>query len=169
MNGSTSIARRTAVAALAGLTLSLLAGAAGCSSAGTAAATAAKAAAAQVATSAASTAAATVATNASVAVSTAPQSIWGRWVRKGPVINLDGSLSSGVFSVLVFRRNGSFMNESRAGVTATISAIGSFRIVGNVLTTNIGRVQQTVTYRIKGSELAITNPKSHQTVVFQRG
>ena len=172
MKGSrSSIAQRAILTALPGLIPSLMTCAVGCSSAGTAAANAAKAAASQLAASAASTATATVAAQpaATVTVSTKPQSIWGRWVRKGRVINPDGSLTDGIIAELIFKRNGSFMNQSRAGVTAATFMTGSFQILGNVLTTKVGKIQQTVTYQIKGEELSITNPKTHQTMVFERG
>lgn len=171
MKGSTSSQlRRCIVTAVVVLTSSLLTCATGCSSAGTAAANAAKAAGSQIATNAASNATATLAARpaAMATVSTKRQSIWGRWVRKVRVIDSDGSLTDHILTELVFKQNGSFMSQSRASMTATTLTTGSFQIRGNVLTTRVGKIQQTVTYQIKGGELSITNPKTHQIVVFVR-
>lgn len=156
----------------------LLAGAVGCSTANTAAAaqTAAKAAAANIAQSAAATAANTAVTvNTSPAAAgavvspTAPKTIWGKWTRTGQIINPDGSFTDGLLAEITFERNGSFTSTGRTGVAAVGFMKGTFQILGNVLTTKIGKLQETMTYQIKGSELVLTNPKSHQVLVFQRG
>jgi hypothetical protein len=176
MKGHGSIAMRTVTVASACALALLLTCAGGCSTAGTAAAaeSAAKAAAANIAQSAAATAANTTVTvnssSAAAAVSpAAPKTIWGRWIRTGQIINPDGSLSQGLISEITFARNGSFISDGRAGVTAIVYKTGTFQIFGNVLTTKIGKLQQTMTYQIKGSELFLTNSKSHQILVFQRG
>lgn len=154
----------------------LLAGAVGCSTANTAAAaqTAAKAAAANIAQSAAATAANTTVTvntsTAPAAVSTtAPKTILGHWTRTGQIINPDGSFTDGLLAEITFEHNGSFTSTGRTGVAAVGFMKGTFQILGNVLTTKIGKLQETMTYQIKGSELVLTNPKSHQVLVFQRG
>jgi len=171
----------TIVAAACAMAL-LMTCVAGCSTAGTAAAAQSAATAAQ---SAATAAAANVAKNATVTVTasptgaainspaavttTAPQSIWGRWTRKGQVLNPDGSLTEGLLAELNFARNGSFISYGRVGVTTVGYMTGTFQIFGNVLTTNIGKLQQKMIYQINGPELLLTNPNSHQTTVFQRG
>jgi hypothetical protein len=182
MTGHRPIALRIAQASLACATSLLLLSASGCSPASTAAAaqTVAKAAAANIAKSAAATAANTTVTvttsgvtasgGAAAAVSpNAPKTIWGRWTRTGQIINPDGSFTDGLLAEITFERNGSFTSTGRAGVTAVGYMKGTFQILGNVLTTKIGPRQETLTYQIKGSELRLTNPKSHQTLVFQRG
>jgi hypothetical protein len=169
------IAWRIATVGLACATPLLLIGAAGCSTAGTAAAaqSAAKAAAANIAQSATAAAASSTVTvtssSAAAAVTaTAPKTIWGRWTRSGQVINPDGSFSDGLLAELTFERNGAFISTGRAGVAAVGYMKGTFQILGNVLTTKIGKFQETMTYQIKGSELFLTNSKSHQVLVFQR-
>jgi hypothetical protein len=177
MTGRTLIAWRIIATRLMCAAPLVLLCAAGCSTAGTAAAaqTAAKAAAANVAQSAAVAAANTTVTvttsgTTPTAVSTsAPKTIWGRWTRSGQVIKPDGSFSDGLLAEITFERNGSFISTGWAGVAAVRYMQGTFQTFGNVLTTKIGKLQQTMTYQIKGSELVLTNPKSHQTFVFQRG
>ena len=176
MSGRTSIAWRIAAGALMGAAPLALICTAGCSTAGTAAAaeTVAKAAAVNVARNAAVAAANTTVTVTPSSVTsagvstTAPKTIWGRWTRKGQIINPDGSFAEGLLAQITFERNGSFKSSGRAGVTAVGYMNGTFQILGNVLTTKIGPRQETMTYQISGAELRLTNPKSHQTVVFQR-
>lgn len=146
----------------------------GCSSANAAAAAESAASATAANVVAAATQPSTVTTVTSAAVSTAqgassPQAICGRWVRNGQVINIDGTLGTGVLTELVFNKNGRFVNTSRAGVTAFTCTGGTFQVLGNVLTTHVGVVQQSYTFKIKGTALFVTNSKTRQTIVFQRG
>jgi hypothetical protein len=151
----------------------LMLGLSGCSSASAAAAAESVATATAANVIAAATQPSTVTTMTST-VSTAQgastsQAILGRWVRNAPVINVDGTLGTGVLAEIVFNKNGWFLNTSRAGVTAVACTKGTFKVSGSVLTTHIGQVQHAYTYQIKGSFLLVTNPATHQTVVFQRG
>lgn len=159
------------VVAIAGCcALFLTLGLSGCSSAATAAQSAAQSAAASVA--AAVTQPSTVANMASTVATTqsasSSQGIWGRWILKGQVIQPDGTVSTGLVQEIAFHRNGTFMSQTRDGVSSLATWSGKFKLSGSVLTTNMGNTQQTFTYQVKGSQLALTNSKSHQTTIYQR-
>lgn len=141
----------------------------GCASAASAGQSVATAAAANVATAAAQQAkAASVTATVSTSASSS-KGVWGKWVRNGTVVNIDGTLGTGTLAEIVFNKNGSFLNTSRAGVTAVAYTKGTFEVSGSVLTTHIGKVQRAYTYQIKGSSLLLTNRTTHLTLVFQRG
>lgn len=165
------MAWRIAASAVSCASLLLMLGTSGCSSAATAAQSVATAAAANVAAAATQpstyTAAATTVSNAQS--STSSQGIFGRWIHTGQVITPDGNLTTGLLAEIVINKNGTFVNQSRAGVAAIAHREGTFNIAGNVLTTHLGSAKQSYVYKINGSELLLTNPTTHQTVVFQRG
>lgn len=158
------------VAAIAGCcALFLTMGLSGCSSAATAVQSAAQSAAANVAAAVTQPSTATnVASTVTSAQSASAQGIWGRWILKGQVIQPDGTVSTGLVQEIAFHRNGTFMSQTRDGVSSLATWSGKFKLSGSVLTTNMGNTQQTFTYQVKGSQLALTNSKSHQTTIYQR-
>jgi hypothetical protein len=114
-------------------------------------------------------AAMTAVSSVTTSSSNSSKGILGHWVRNGNVINPDGSYGTGLLCEWKFNQNGSFQNQSRAGVVQVAFMVGKYKIVGGVLTLSVGKLQQIYDYTIKGSELILINPQTHQTVTLQRG
>jgi hypothetical protein len=112
---------------------------------------------------AATTTPAAAAAAASTAINTVGGgSLVGRWI----LVEERATVST---SVLVFEKNGLFVVATRVNPqTPVVVMKGTFNAGGSTLITKIGPASRTLTYKVRGGQLLLTDPRQHREMVYAR-